>query len=78
MTQLLVGAACSSLPEGAPILDAMAGTGIVSRILSERFRVSTNDANAFLIVEIMAFTADLIFNRGMVSCCSANGTKCAR
>lgn len=50
LTQLLVGAACSSLPEGAPILDAMAGTGIVSRVLSERFRVSTNDANAYAVL----------------------------
>jgi hypothetical protein len=47
LTQLLVGAACSVLPIGAPILDAMAGTGIVSRKLSARFDVSSNDANPY-------------------------------
>jgi len=50
LSQLLMGAACSVLPEGAPILDVMAGTGIVTRILSDRFRVSTNDANAYAVL----------------------------
>lgn len=47
LTQLLVGAACTVLPEGAPILDAMAGTGIVTRKFSGRFEVSANDANPY-------------------------------
>lgn len=47
LTTLLAAAVCSNLPAGAPILDAMAGTGIVSRMLSGRFRVSVNDANAY-------------------------------
>ncbi len=47
LTSLLAAAVCSNLPAGAPILDAMAGTGIVSRMLSGRFRVSVNDANAY-------------------------------
>ncbi|WP_162250057.1 DNA adenine methylase [Bradyrhizobium sp. Leaf396] len=47
LTPLLAAAVCSNLPAGAPILDAMAGTGIVSRMLSGRFRVSVNDANAY-------------------------------
>lgn len=47
LTSLIVGAAASVLPEGAPILDAMSGTGIASRKLSSRFNVSANDANAY-------------------------------
>jgi hypothetical protein len=47
LTPLLSAAVCSSLPVGSPILDAMAGTGIVSRMFSGRFRVSVNDANAY-------------------------------
>jgi hypothetical protein len=47
MTDLLVGAASAVLPEGAPILDVMAGTGIVTRKFASRFEVSTNDANPY-------------------------------
>jgi adenine-specific DNA-methyltransferase len=50
LTPLLAAAVCSNLPAGSPILDAMAGTGIVSRMLSGRFRVSVNDANAYAAV----------------------------
>ncbi len=38
LASLIVGAAASVLPEGAPILDAMSGTGIASRKLSSRFQ----------------------------------------
>jgi hypothetical protein len=47
LTPLLVGAVCSVLPAGAPILDVMSGTGIVTRKLSGRFGVTANDANAY-------------------------------
>lgn len=47
LTPLLAAAICANLPADAAILDAMAGTGIVSRMLSGRFRVSVNDANAY-------------------------------
>lgn len=47
LTSLIAGAAASVLPEGASILDAMSGTGIVSRKLASQFNVSANDANAY-------------------------------
>ncbi|WP_316235269.1 MULTISPECIES: DNA adenine methylase [unclassified Bradyrhizobium] len=50
LTSLIVGAAASVLPEGAPILDAMSGTGIASRKLASRFNVSANDANPYAAI----------------------------
>jgi hypothetical protein len=47
LTEMLVGSACSTLPAGSPVLDVMAGTGIVSRMLSARYDVSANDANPY-------------------------------
>jgi hypothetical protein len=37
----------TALNEGAPLLDLMAGTGIVARTVADRHRVIVNDANPF-------------------------------
>jgi hypothetical protein len=47
LTDLLFGVAVASLPTGAPMLDLMAGTGIVSRKLAARHPVRANDANPY-------------------------------
>jgi hypothetical protein len=47
LTDFLYGVAVASLPRGAPVLDLMAGTGIVSRKYAARHPVTANDANPY-------------------------------
>lgn len=47
MSPLILGVLSTILPEGAPVLDLMSGTGIVARTLSKRYRLTVNDANPY-------------------------------
>jgi adenine-specific DNA-methyltransferase len=47
LTDFLFGIAVACLPKGAPILDLMAGTGIVARKYAARHPVMANDANPY-------------------------------
>jgi len=47
LTELLFGVAVAYLPKGAPLLDLMAGTGIVARKYAARHPVTANDANPY-------------------------------
>ena len=47
LTRFVAPIAYVSLTEGTPILDLMAGTGVVGRALAERHPVSSNDANPY-------------------------------
>ena len=47
LTRFIAPVAVTSLPTGAPVLDLMAGTGIVARALSDRHPVSVNDPNPY-------------------------------
>ena len=47
LTNFLHGVCVATLPEGSPILDMMAGTGIVSRTLAARHTVFANDVNPY-------------------------------
>jgi hypothetical protein len=58
-TGMLVGSVCSTLPAGSPVLDVMAGTGIVSRMLSARYDVTANDANPYAALLVRSQGAQL-------------------
>jgi hypothetical protein len=47
LTDVLFGVAMACLPAGAPVLDLMSGTGIVSRKYAARHPVTANDANPY-------------------------------
>lgn len=47
LTRFIAPIASIALPEGAPVLDLMAGTGIMTRALSERHPVFPNDPNPY-------------------------------
>jgi hypothetical protein len=47
LTDVLYAVSAATLPFGAPMLDLMAGTGIVTRKFAARHPVSANDANPF-------------------------------
>ena len=47
LTGFVAPVVTTQLPEHAPVLDLMSGTGVVSRALARRHPVSNNDANAY-------------------------------
>lgn len=47
LTRFLAPVVMTSLPAAAPLLDIMAGTGIIARTLSDRYPVSVNDPNPY-------------------------------
>ncbi len=58
MVGTLCGVATAKLPAGAPILDMMSGTGIVTRSFARRHPVSSNDANPYaaLLTHVQSIT----------------------
>ena len=56
MTDLIWSAASAVLPDGTAVLDLMAGTGCVTRVLSRRFDLWANDANGYAAVLARAQT----------------------
>lgn len=62
LARTLHAIAAAKLPEGTPVLDVMSGTGVVSRMLARRHRVTSNDANPYAAlltrVQSVAFAGD--------------------
>ncbi|MDZ4372422.1 MAG: DNA adenine methylase [Phenylobacterium sp.] len=47
LTRFVAPVIATHLPEHAPVLDLMSGTGVMSRVLAHRHPVTSNDANAY-------------------------------
>jgi adenine-specific DNA methylase len=54
--------ALAVIQPGAPVLDLMSGTGIITRILSRNFRTTANDANPYAVTFTRAQTLPLECN----------------